>query len=30
MVLWDRKGTVNVYIGSACGLVGQIGYCEGV
>ena len=30
MVWWDRYGNVKVYSGSACGLVGQVGYCEGV
>jgi len=28
VVWWDRYGTVKVYIGSACGLVGQVEYSE--
>jgi len=27
---WDRYGTVKVYIGSACGLVRQVGHNEGI
>jgi len=27
---WDRYGTVKLYSGSACGLVGMVGCCEGI
>jgi len=30
VVWWDCEGTVKVYSGIVCGLVGQVGHCEGI